>query len=211
PAAHYPDASGEGPARSHGTACASDACWASAVGRAPRGCMDHGRPRFDDILRRGQRLGGWRMVTRAYSISHRAWLFDYMEIRKQKGHSASAPETVILRSWSSLMPTWLREFLPMTISTPSVNSCGGINRACAVCCGNSPAQTLLWQMTSRRKLFFGPTKTSAAFAVKHGFPHGFTESPTIAFAKMRAAARSWWAWMKSNGRQNRIRRLSIPV
>ena len=57
----------------------------------------------------------------------------------------------------------------------SANSCGGINRACAVCFGNSPAQTLLWQMTSRRKLFSGPTKTFAAFAVKRGFPRGFID------------------------------------
>ncbi len=109
------------------------------------------------------------------------------------------------------MRTSLREFLPMTISTPSANSCGGINRACAVCCGNSPAQTLLWQMTSHRKLFSGLTKTSAAFAVKRGFPHGFIESRTIAFARTRGVARSWLAWMRNNGRQNRIRRLSIPV
>ena len=34
------------------------------------------------------------------------------------------------------MRTWLHEFLPMTISTPSGNSCGGINRACAVCFGD---------------------------------------------------------------------------
>ncbi len=40
-------------------------------------------------------------------------------------------------------------------------------------------------MTSHRKLFSGPTKTSAAFAVKRGFPHGFIESRTIAFARTR--------------------------
>ncbi len=109
------------------------------------------------------------------------------------------------------MRTLLREFLPMTISTPSANSCGGINRVCAVCCGNSPARTLLWQMTLPRKLFFGRTKTFAVFAVKRDFPHGFIESLTIAFARTRAVARSWWAWMKNNGRQNRTRTLSIPV
>jgi len=80
------------------------------------------------------------------------------------------------------MRTLLREFLPMTISTPSANLCGGINRACVVYCGNSPAQTSLSQTILPRKLFSVPTKTSAAFVGKHGFPHGFIESLTIAFA-----------------------------
>ena len=109
------------------------------------------------------------------------------------------------------MRTSLHGFLPMTISTPSASSCGGINRASGVFCANSLAQTLLWQMTSHRKLFSGRTKISAAFAVKRGFPHGFIESHTIVFARTRDGARSWWAWMRNNGRQNRIRRLSIPV
>ena len=109
------------------------------------------------------------------------------------------------------MRTLLREFLPMMISTHSANSCGGINRACAVYCGNSRAQTSLWQMISHKRLFSGPTKISAAFAVRRDFPHGFIESRTIAFAKMRGVARSWWAWMRSNGRQNRTRTLWIPV
>jgi hypothetical protein len=97
------------------------------------------------------------------------------------------------------MRTSLREFLPMTISTPSVNSCDGINRACAVCCGNSRAQTSRWQTTSHRKLFSGPTKTSAAFAVKRGFPHGFIGSRTIAFARTRGVARNWLAWTVDPG------------
>src|SRR4029453_18004217 len=123
--------------------------------------MDHGGPRFDDMARsyqRRRRSG----VFRTDPVPDRAWFFYYMETGKQKGHSASAPSTVVLRPWSLLMRTSLREFLPMTISTPSANSCGGINRACAVYCDNSPVQTSLSQMTSHRKLFFEPTRTSAA-------------------------------------------------
>ena len=61
------------------------------------------------------------------------------------------------------MRTSLREFLPMTISTPSANSCGGINRVCAVCCGNSPAQTSLWQMTSAQEAFLRAYKNIRSF------------------------------------------------
>src|SRR4029078_5758815 len=173
--------------------------------------MDHGWFWFNDMARSRERLGRRRVVVRTYPVPDRAWVFDHMEIGKQKGHSASAPGTVILRLWSLQMRTSLREFLPMTISTPSANSCAGINRACAVCCGNFPVQTLLWQMTSHRKLFLRLTKISAAFEVKRGFPHGSIESRTIAFGRTLGVARNWLGWMRSNGRQNRIHRLSIPV
>src|SRR4029077_15973577 len=173
--------------------------------------MDHGRPGSNDMACSRERLGRGRVVVRTDFVSDRARVFDCMEIGKQKGHSATAPGTVILRLWSSLMRISLHEFLPMTISTPSANSCGGINRVCAVFCANSLARTWLWQMTLRRKLFSAPTKTSAAFAVKRGFPHGFIESPTIAFARTRAVARNWLAWKSNNGRQSRTRQLSIPV
>src|SRR5215831_1226719 len=141
--------------------------------------MDHGRSRFDDMARSHQRRRR-RLVVRTDSVPDRAWIFDHMEIGEQKGHSASAPDTVISRLWSSLMRTSLREFLPMTISTRSANSCGGISPACVVCCDNSPAQTSPWQMTLHKKLFSEPTKTSAAFAVKRDFRPGFIELPTIA-------------------------------
>src|SRR5262245_15977688 len=172
--------------------------------------MDHGRPRFDNMARSHQRRRR-RVVFRTYPLPDRAWVFDQMEIGKQKGHSASAPDTVISRLWSLPMRTSLPEFLPMTTSTPSANSCGGINPACAVCYDNSPEQISLSQMISHRKLFSGLTKISAAFEVKRGFPPGFIESRIIAFARTRGVARSWLAWMRSNGRQNRIHRLSIPV
>src|SRR5215510_4626768 len=137
--------------------------------------MDHGRPWFDDLARSHQRRRR-RVVVRTYPVPDRAWVFDHMEIGKQKGHSASAPDTVISRLWSLLMRTSLREFSPMTISTRSENSCDGISPACVVCCGNSPAQTSLWQMTLHKKLSSGLLKTFAAFVVKPVFPRGSIES-----------------------------------
>ena len=109
------------------------------------------------------------------------------------------------------MRTSLHEFLSMTISTPSANLCAGINRACAVYFGSSPAQISLWPTISRRKLFFALTRTFGAFAVKRDFLHGFIESPTTVFARMRAAAKSLWAWMRNNCKRSMIRKPSIPA
>src|SRR5262249_22016282 len=92
---------------------------ASALGCAARSGLGHGRFGYDDLLWRRKRLGRRRMVIRADSIPDWAWVFDRMETGKQKGHSASAPGTLILQLWSSLMRISLREFLPMTINTPS--------------------------------------------------------------------------------------------
>src|SRR5215467_5133228 len=129
------------------------------------------------------------MVVRADSVSDRPWLFNCMEIRRQKGHSSSATSTVILRLWSLLMRISLREFLPMTINMLSANLCAGINPACAVCCGNSPAQTSLLPMTLHKKLFSELTRTFEAFGVKRDFPRGSIESHTTAFVRTRVDAK----------------------
>ncbi len=109
------------------------------------------------------------------------------------------------------MRTLSREFLPMTISTRLASSCGGINPACVVCFGSSHAQTFPWPTISHRKPSYARRRSSQVFAVKRDFLPGFTASLTIVFARTRANARSWWAWMRSNYRPSVIRRLSMPV
>ncbi len=86
-----------------------------------------------------------------------------------------------------------------------------INRPCAVCCANLLELISLFRTISPRKLFCAPTNTFAVFAAKPNFPPGFTGSPTIAFAKMRAVGRNWSGSTKPNGKASSIRRRSIPV
>ena len=107
------------------------------------------------------------------------------------------------------MRTSSHEFLPMTISTRSANSCAGINPRCAVFFDSLPAQILPWRTISHRKPLFALTRIFAAFAVKRDFQHGFTESRTTVFARMRVVARNSSVWMRSSGKGSRIRRLSI--
>src|SRR5256885_16917365 len=93
------------------------------------------------------------MVVRSDTVSDRTRLSNCMEIRRQKGNSSSATETVILRLWSFRMRTSFPEFLPMTIRTRSANSCAAINPACAVCCGNCPGHTYLRPVALHQTLF----------------------------------------------------------
>ena len=55
-----------------------------------------------------------------------------------------------------------------------------------VCFASLPALMSRSPMIWRRKPFCAPTRTSAAFAGKRSFRPGSIESPTTAFAKMRA-------------------------
>ena len=109
------------------------------------------------------------------------------------------------------MQTWSREFLLMMTKTLSVNWFGGINPPCAVYCVNLLERTLLSQTIWRSKRSCVRIKTFAAFAVKRAFQHGFTESPTIVFEKMRAAGKNLWESTRNKSRDNRILRLPILV
>lgn len=109
------------------------------------------------------------------------------------------------------MRTLSREFLSMTTSTLSVSWFDGINPPCAVCSVNLLERTLLWRTIWRNKHSCARIETFAAFAVKHAFPHGFTESPIIVFEKMRAAGRNLWESTKNKSKGNRILRLPTLV
>ena len=109
------------------------------------------------------------------------------------------------------MQTSSREFLSMTTSTPSGNWFGGINPACVVYYANLPGPTSLSQTTSLNKPFCAPTRTSAVFAAKRAFPHGFTGSPTIVFEKMHAVGRNLWESMRNISKRNTILRWQILV
>ena len=109
------------------------------------------------------------------------------------------------------MQTSSREFLSMTTSTLSVSWFGDINPLCAVCSVNLLERTLLWRTIWRNKHSCARIKTFAAFAVKHAFPRGFTESLTIVFEKMRAGGRNLWESTRNKSKGNRILRLPTLV
>ena len=109
------------------------------------------------------------------------------------------------------MGTLSREFLSMTTNTLSVNWFGAINQPSAVCSVNLLERTLLWQTIWRSKHSCVRIKTFAAFAVKRASQHGFTESRTIVFEKMRAAGRNLWGSTRNKSKDNRILRLPTPV
>src|SRR5256885_1302281 len=88
------------------------------------------------------------------------------------------------------MPLFSLGSLSMRTSTLMASWSAAINRVCAVCYGSSREATPRWRTTSRKTPSSALTKTFAAFAVKRSSPPGFTESPTIAFAKTRANARN---------------------
>ena len=107
------------------------------------------------------------------------------------------------------MRTLSREFLSMTTSTLSVSWFDGINPPCAVCSVNLLERTSLWRTIWRNKHSCAHIKTFAAFAVKHASQHGFIESRTIVFEKMRAAGRNLWESTKNNSKRNTILRSPI--
>lgn len=109
------------------------------------------------------------------------------------------------------MRTLSREFLSMTTSTLSVSWFDGINPPCAVCSVNLLERTLLWRTIWRNKHSCARIKIFAAFAVKHAFPLGFTESLTIVFEKMRAGGRNLWESTRNKSKGNRILRLRTLV
>ena len=109
------------------------------------------------------------------------------------------------------MQTWSREFLLMMTRTLSVSWFGGINPPCGVCSVNLLEPTLLWQTIWRSKHSCVRIKTFAAFAVKRASQHGFTESRTIVFEKMRAVGRNLWESTRNNSKRNTILRWPILV
>jgi len=114
-------------------------------------------------------------------------------------------------AWRSPMQTSLHAFLSMTTITPLRSWSGITNRVCEVCSASWSAPMLRSRTISRRKRFYGPTKTSAAFAAKRVFRPGFIGSPTIVSGKKRGKERSWLASMKLNWKRNTIRKPSIPL
>ena len=109
------------------------------------------------------------------------------------------------------MRTLSREFLSMTTSTLSVSWFDGINPPCAACYVNLLERTLLWRTIWRNRHSCARIKTFAAFAVKHAFPRGCTESLTIVFEKMRAAGRNLWESTRNKSKGNRILMLRTLV
>ncbi len=108
------------------------------------------------------------------------------------------------------MRSLLLGLLLMTIIMPSLNWSEIINRLCAVSFASSPAATLGWPMTSRRRRFCAPTKICATFGARRVSPPGFTGSLTTVFGSTRANVRNWSASTKNNWSANTIRRRSIP-
>ena len=109
------------------------------------------------------------------------------------------------------MQSWSREFLLMMTRTLSVSWFGGINPPCAVCSANLLERTSLSQTILRSKHSLVRIKTSVVFAVRPVFPRGFTESPTIAFEKTRAAGRNLWESTRNNFKRNTTPRWPIPL
>ena len=109
------------------------------------------------------------------------------------------------------MRTLSREFLSMTTSTLSVSWFDGTNPPCAVCSVNLLERTLLWRTIWPNKHSCARIKTFAAFAAKHAFPRGFTESLTIVFEKMRAGGRNLWESTRNKSKGNGILRLPTLV